>query len=116
MKILTQIVLATALILTLTSNVNAETAWIKWKHYTIVTAQSVKKTDEWYQQEAFPNYGACMIAIRKTAKSVCNMGSWENCEAFDTSASATSIGEMDRHYYAFSCYPDTIDPRKNSNQ
>ncbi len=49
---------------------NAGTAWMKWEHETI--SNRPKTIDEWYLQDAYPTYEACLRAIRSAAISLCS--------------------------------------------
>jgi hypothetical protein len=95
------------------AQVSAETAWVKWEHETATMKNGQKNLDNWYLQEAFPTYGACMSAVRATVRDSCNgvlgIGA-KKCTEEDTFISASYENEY--HLIEFYCYPDTIDPRK----
>ena len=104
----------------------AETAWIKWQHETLTDYSNnplgVEIINEWRLQEAYPSYGACMVAIRGTVQGFCSallLGIKGSCREDDTRVSASTVdvtatGSSRRVHTLeeFYCYPDTIDPRK----
>lgn len=96
----------------LAPNVNAETAWIKWEHIILTMKDGIKtREDNWFLQEAFPSYNACLNEISGTVKTMCTL----NFISGECSAEGTSVfinSDKTKEYIEFYCYPDTIDPRK----
>jgi hypothetical protein len=105
--------LALLLCLFASSTANAECAWVLWKR---ASKDVIRKDGKWELQRAFPTYQQCQEykyeEIDGTGENFKRIKSWEVTINRGVNIILSDPIKNEFTLLEYSCFPDTIDPRK----